>query len=116
MTSTALAHIVNAQIGYALNSWIKIEDIKLIVMGQDSVLYINPDECRYYFNTIDEILEISHGSIINNIYTSIHSEIEGVTPFTADSYVSFSELKGIVTSVFFGPYGTNYQRPFTNTF
>lgn len=114
MKASTVIHVINSQLGFSMDAWIPLyNEVKLIVTGQDAVMYIDQN-ARYFFNTTDELLEVVYGTVDSeDNFTSHAGETSN---FETKTYVSFSELKGIVTSVFFGPYGTHYRRPFTNTF
>jgi hypothetical protein len=78
-------------------------------MLQDTNILIHPEYMRIKFNTTQEIIEIVYGTKTEDGFTS-H---DGLTAdYEPDSFVPFSEICAIITSVYRSPYGTYYTKFF----
>lgn len=108
MTSTTINYVLSGM-GYSMDTWASFSDISLITMLQDTNVLIHPEYMRLRFNTTEELLEISYGTQVGSNFTSHLGE---TTNFTPDSFVPFSELCGIVNTVFRSPHGTYYNKYF----
>jgi len=108
MTTNQVIYLLN-ELGYAEDEWIDASAISIIGMKQDTNFYTNPNTIRLKFNTAIGIIEISYGTIINEVFVS-HFEEE--SDYTADSFISFSNINCFITSTYPLSFGTYYQKPF----
>lgn len=106
---TATVTYILGKLGYTTDVWSGYNDIPLLTMLQDTNILIHPEYMRLKFNTTQEIIEIVYGTQTESGFTS-HDGL--TTNYEPDSFVPFSEICAIITSVYRSPYGTYYTKFF----
>jgi len=109
MTLEQIEHIIGEEYGYALDSWIPMQDITVISFINDANLFCDFNTMRFKFNTTTSLLEVAYGKVVNDSFISSGGLSEDYTP---ESYVDFEEIQGILSSVWLAPHGGFLQRGF----
>jgi len=108
MTSAQVSYILG-KYGYPINDWTSLNDITVISLTQDAAILVDPLTMRFYFNTLEETIDIVYGQIVSEIFISNQGETSNFTPV---SFVSFENIHGFISSVYIAPYGSTYQKYF----
>jgi len=110
MTSAQIEWILD-QFGYVIDEWISLVGITMISLTQDSAILINPLTMRFKFDSEEDVLEIAYGNTINSTFVPIKGSSIDIEP---NSFVSFKNIHGLISSVYISPYGSIYQKYFGN--
>jgi hypothetical protein len=109
MTTQQIEYIISDMHGYPLDTWTAIEDITVISFINDANLYCDSSNTRFKFNMTTGLLELAYGKVVDGTFISSGGLSSNYTP---ESYVDFSEIQGILSSVWLAPHGGFIQKGF----
>ena len=107
-TSQIKTSLEELGISNPMNKWLKLSQISVIRLAQDSNLYLDNDTELYYFDSTNEIMYCTFGDFKN--YTSSETS---VATHKAYRIYPFNMIAGFICTTIAGPQGSYYTKRFT---